>query len=197
MRTSDISSEQDDPNIRSGSSYSTFWYSADSDTDRNLLSIRVLSKGWTGVGGVNEGPAVDDEDGGGDVVVAAVVVAAVVIGGDATVAIPPPLLFDVVGICSMTTFIRLLLEGRRSPFFFNLPIFARGPTQHTRNTAGRTATRAHNHCCYCILARQWPVRDFNGPSSRRQRQRRRSGQVDLRTMVSLTHTHTHAHIHTH
>jgi hypothetical protein len=70
--------------------------------------MQLLSEGWTGVGGVNEGPA---DDG-------------------AAVAFPP---LD-VGICSMTTFIRLLLEGRRSPFFFNLPIFARDLTQ-LRNSA--------------------------------------------------------------
>lgn len=106
MHTSDISSsETDDPdtNIWPDSSYSSSWYS-DSETDCNLLSMQLLSEGWTGVGGVNEGPADDD----------------------AAVAFPP---LDVVGICSMTTFIRLLLEGRRSPFFFSLPIFARDLTQ--------------------------------------------------------------------
>lgn len=101
MRTSDISSsEPDDPDkyIWSGSSYSSSWDS-DSKTACNLLSMQFLSEDWTGVGGVNEGPA---DDG-------------------VAVAFPP---LDVMGICSMTTFIRLLLEGRRSPFFFNLPIFA-------------------------------------------------------------------------
>lgn len=119
MHTSDISSsEPDDPDryIWSGSSYSSSWYS-DSETDCNLLSMQLLSEGWTGVGGVNEGPA---DDG-------------------AAVAFPP---LDVVGICSMTTFIRLLLEGRWSPFFFNLPIFARGPTQ-LRNPVNGALQRTH------------------------------------------------------
>jgi len=81
--------------------------------------MQLLSEGWTGVGGVNEGPA---DDG-------------------AAVAFPP---LDVVGICSMTTtFIRLpLVEGRRSPFFFNLPIFARAiSVRHgTRSRGWRTLT---------------------------------------------------------
>lgn len=84
------------------------------------MSMQLLSEGWTGVGGVNEGPA---DDG-------------------AAVAFPP---LDVVGICSMTTtFIRLpLMEGRRwSPFFFNLPIFARAVlhTSGTRSRGRRTLT---------------------------------------------------------
>lgn len=74
--------------------------------------------------GVNdEGPADDDT---GDVVVVVVVVDVDDGGDGATVAFSLSPLGDVaVDICSMTTLIRLLLEGRRSPFFFNLPIFAR------------------------------------------------------------------------
>lgn len=120
MRTSEISSsEPDDPDkyIWSGSSYSSSWYS-DSETDCNLLSMQLLSEGWTGAGGVNEGPA----DG-------------------AAVAFPP---LDVVGICSMTTFIRLLLEDRRSPFFFNLPILARDLTL-LRNPVYGVLRRTHNY----------------------------------------------------
>lgn len=128
MHTSDISSsEPEDPDkyIWSGSSYSSSWYS-DSETDCNLLSTQFLSDGWTtGIGGVNGGPAADDVDcccccdGGGGGGTAAT----------AVVAFPPP--FDMVAedICSMTTFIRLLLEGRRSSFFFNLPIFAHAVQQ--------------------------------------------------------------------
>lgn len=116
MHTSDISSsEPDDPDkyIWSGSSYSSSWYS-DSETDCNLLSMQLLSEDWTGAGGVNDGPA--DDNG-------------------VAVAFPP---LDVVGICSMTTFIRLLLEGRRSPFFFNLPIFGRDLTQFKNGKLQRT-----------------------------------------------------------
>lgn len=82
--------------------------------------MQLSSEGWTVVGGVNgEGPADDDDT--GDVVVVVVDDS----GDGATVAFLLPPLGDVAtDICSMTTLIRLLLEGRRSPFFFNLPIFA-------------------------------------------------------------------------
>lgn len=84
--------------------------------------MHLMSAGWTGVGGVNDdGPAADVDDGG------------------AAVAFPSPSPLSEVddgdglaGTCSMTTFIRLLLEGRRSPFFFSLPIFARDLTQRRR-----------------------------------------------------------------
>lgn len=151
MRTSDISSsEPDDPDkyIWSGSSYSSSWYS-DSETDCNLLSMQLLSEGWTGVGGVNEGPADGDDDG-------------------AAVAFPP---LDVVGICicSMTTFIRLLLEGRRSPFFFNLPIFEHGLTQ-LRNPVNGALRRAqtlqlplaHSNMTRARPRYQWSIYEYHG-----------------------------------
>lgn len=152
MRTSDNSpSEPDDPDKYiwwSGSSYSSSWYS-DSETDCNLLSMQLLSEGWTGVGGVNEGPA---DDG-------------------AAVAFPP---LDVVGICSMTTtFIRLpLVEGRRSPFFFNLAIFARAVYRHGTRYRGRRTLTSYYSSNYATrlrrgaLAQRWPVRDrdINDPS---------------------------------
>lgn len=145
MRTSDISSsEPDDPDkyIWSGSSYSSSWYS-DSETDCNLLSMQLWFEpfeGWTGVGGVNEGPA---DDG-------------------AAVAFPP---LDVVGICSMTTLIRLLLEGRRSPFFFNLPIFARDHTQQRNSADGaRNAPNYHSHSNDpCATAISMVHRDYHNP----------------------------------
>lgn len=117
MRTSDISSsEPDDPDkyIWSGSSYSSSWYS-DSETDCNRLSsMQLSSESWTGVGGVNGIPADADDVSGGD---------GTAVAAAAVVAFPS---FNVaMDICSMTTLIRLLLEGRRSPFFFNLPIFVR------------------------------------------------------------------------
>jgi len=92
------------------------------------LSKQLLSDGWTVIGGVNEGPA-DYDDVGGDGTAATTTAAA---AAAAVVAFPP---FDVaMDICSMTTFIRLLLEGRRSPFFFNLPIFGRAIQQRRQGS---------------------------------------------------------------
>lgn len=162
MRTSDISSsEPDDPDkyIRSGSSYSSSWDS-DSKTACNLLSMQFLSEDWTGVGGVNEGPADDD----------------------ATVAFT---LLNVMGICSMTTFIRRLLGGRRSPpFFFNLPIFACDFTTFLIPwTAHYNAQNYHLHSNDpCATAISMVHHEYHSPTMIIFIRHRTSGQFTMRGM---------------